>query len=339
MTDKIEIDYAQIDKLIQYFRTSAESYKTRHRLIAQMVDKLETEWIGRGSQAFQNDMRDVILPAMNRLVTNFDTLSQVLHQVAVILRQAEEAGSRLFMSEGGFLAGLRTAIGNLMDATATDKAKLDAIHKRLSEYVTGDGWTFTPNAGFTFGEQLEQIGGSCVIYGAMNLLVHEGIDISPEKAQEYLDQFTKQYKQDYDFPLDAAKKILNDHNVPYEEGHFRNKLFGFIDLPTFRDLLGVNEERAKQFLVDQVSQGNTLYVTSQIDDAFGIGVTDGHAYNVVGIQKDDNGNATNVLVATNWGKGFNVEHNVSYDRYMQIPMDKFMTDWMAHMDGYYIVLK
>lgn len=338
MTDKIEIDYLVIEKLIQYFRTSAESYHTRHQLLKRMVDELETEWIGRGSEAFQYEMRDTALPAMKRLATNFDTIAQVLNQVAVILRQAEEAGSRLFMSEG-LLGGLRTAIGNLMDASATDKAKLDAIHKRLSDYVTGNGWTFTPNAGFTFGEHLEQIGGSCVIYGAMNLLIHEGIDISPEQAKEYLDQFTKQHNRDYNFPLDAAKKILDDHNAPYEEGHFRNKLLGFIDLPGFRDLLGVNEERAKQFLIDQVSQGNTLYVTSQVDDAFGMATSDGHAYNVVGIQKDGHGNATNVLVATNWGKGFSPEYNVSYDRYMQIPMDKFMTDWMAHMDGYYIVLK
>lgn len=347
MTDRIEIDYAQIDKLIKYFRTSAESYKTRHRLLARMVDELETEWIGRGSQAFQNEMRDIALPAMNRLATNFDTIAQVLHQVAVILRQAEEAGSRLFMSEGGFLGGLRTAIGNLMDATATDKAKLDAIHKRLSDYVTGDGWTFTPNAGFTFGEQLEQIGGSCVIYGAMNLLVHEGIDISPEKAEEILDRMAERYGTRSGFPVQAAKDILDEYGVEYEHGNFRNKFLGKVDLFSILDIPGAtsvnffggaDESAARDFLVNQLKQGNSVYVRTEVDDTFGMG-SGGHGYTVVGLQENDKGEATNVLVSTNWGKGFSTEHNVSYDRYMQIPMDKFMKDWIERRGGDYIVLK
>lgn len=94
---------------------------------------------------------------------------------------------------------------------AINNDKRDATYRRLSRYVKGDGWTFTPNVGFTFGEHLEQIGGSCVIYGVMNLLIHEGIDISPERAEELRNKMATRYGVREGFSIKAAKDILDEY--------------------------------------------------------------------------------------------------------------------------------
>lgn len=110
MTDKIEVDYDKIDPIIQQFRKRAEDYLLVYQLLWQMAYDRPNYWRGRGSDAFDAEMYDTVLPALKRPSQQLEQIAKVLRRVAVTLRQAEEEASRLF-APAGFLGGGAPSVG------------------------------------------------------------------------------------------------------------------------------------------------------------------------------------------------------------------------------------
>ena len=210
----------------------------------------------------------------------------------------------------------------------------------LSMYKDGvDGWQLIPMDGnFTPDELLIQRGPSCTIYGAMNLLIENGYDISWKDADQiYMDNLDNMSwwanddvwldmqdgNHDYaGFDIGRAKVILEQYGADYD----------YDDFSTYWGLGSPDRDAAEKFLVKQLNEGNPMYVTTEMNEAFGFG-SGGHAYTVIGAQTDGNGKLTNVLVSTNWG-----QYGESGPVW-EIPARDFMDDWMEWNDGEYIVLK
>lgn len=189
----------------------------------------------------------------------------------------------------------------------------------LGRYVSGSGWHLVNDPSFTVGELLVQIGGSCTIYGIMNLLIEEGIDISDEDARAMLNEAIRTYGRNGGFPLDAARSILNRYVG--EDGYT-------VGTGRFRSNSHTDVEAAERFLIQNLSQGNPVYVWTEIDDSFGLG-SGGHAYTVVGVRTDEKGNMVEVLVSTNWAPPNHVK---------VISASDFMDDWVNYYDCLYVTI-
>jgi hypothetical protein len=211
---------------------------------------------------------------------------------------------------------------------------------KLSDYQDGvNGWQLIAmNDKFTPNELLVQKGPSCTIYGAMNLLVENGYNISQADADKIYNQALKNAGGPFIVPIDdvwvdmldgkhdyagfsvlRAELLLSDYDVDYDHD----------DFSTWAGLGSPDRSAGEKFLVNQVTAGNPVYVTTNINETFGLG-SGGHAYTVLGTQTDSSGKLTSVLVSTNWGS----ERNA-----FEIPAQEFMDDWMNYHDGEYIIVE
>jgi len=326
VTERIEVDYEAIQQIVGRLERVYDQHQSMRRDLKNLLASLEEGgWSGRGANTFFDEMNGEVLPSLVRLEGVFENVARSLLDVAGVMREAEEKASNLFRSQGNpaFLGDLVNRIFGGGDKKGADDAPDSSSQSFLSQYTNGgEGWRFTTNEGFEAHEYVTQKGGSCTIYGVMNLLIQNGVDISQADADAILDKITKQYGRAEAFPIDAAKSILDEYGVKYDHNNFNRKFFGIDPF----GLLGNDTEAAEKFLVEQVSAGNSVYVTTEVDESFAMG-EGAHAYTVVGVQQDSNGKVTNVLVSTNWGN------------YQELPMDTFMKDWMDYKDGEYIVIK
>lgn len=97
MAEEIRADY---DKLGQV----ASRLDKQSQLINEMIRKVKADyqhleqggWIGRGADAFFQEMRSIVFPASQRLETALKTASQVTKEISQKVHQAEEEASSPF---------------------------------------------------------------------------------------------------------------------------------------------------------------------------------------------------------------------------------------------------
>jgi WXG100 family type VII secretion target len=104
MADRIEVDYAQLEKLGGLLAQRAETIESQMNRLRQSMDGLRNSWKGEASDDFFAEFEDRAMPSMRRLYDVLTRTSQVLKQVSQTYRQSEEQAGNLF--KGGGIGGI-----------------------------------------------------------------------------------------------------------------------------------------------------------------------------------------------------------------------------------------
>jgi WXG100 family type VII secretion target len=99
MADQIRANYEVLNEMENRFaRLANEVQDMAGKIKARETALRQGGWIGRGSDAFYNEMDDLVMPAIGRLGNALQEGGQALNRVARLLSEAEEEG------QGGFAA-------------------------------------------------------------------------------------------------------------------------------------------------------------------------------------------------------------------------------------------
>jgi WXG100 family type VII secretion target len=98
MADEVRADYEQLEQISSRFANQAQEIQQMLQKVRNSMQKLEPDWIGRGSDAFFNEMEGEVLPATDRLQQALDEAGRITREVVQILQQAEEEASSPFRS-------------------------------------------------------------------------------------------------------------------------------------------------------------------------------------------------------------------------------------------------
>jgi WXG100 family type VII secretion target len=97
MSDEIRADYDQLEEVASRFANQSHVIQQMLQKVRSSMSKLEDGgWIGRGSDAFFQEMQSEVLPASLRLQEVLDEASQVARNIVQIVRQAEDEASSPF---------------------------------------------------------------------------------------------------------------------------------------------------------------------------------------------------------------------------------------------------
>jgi hypothetical protein len=328
---EVSMDYAVVESMAEGFRGAAESLQSVNRALETAAAILRASaFVGMVGNLALAEYLDNIQPNVARLAATCDELNSDLLGAVASLRDGDLSGSQRFIDGGGRAGASGNPTGPPGHKVGT------AVAASFSNYQDGvNGWQLiSMNGSFTPNELLSQgMTNSCTIYGAMNLLVENGYDISQADADRI-----------YRINRDANLWIIDDVWEDMQDGSHDSEGFstlradfilGFYgadfdhdDFSTWGGLGSPERGDAEKFLIKQVTAGNPVYVSTEIDDTFGLG-SGGHAYTVVGVQTDANGRLSSVLVSNNWGPSGASE----------IPAKQFMDDWMDYNDGEYIIVE
>ncbi len=108
MADKIQVNYEAMAQLAADNRRQAESIEALYRKVNAQAEVLAASWVGEGAKAFQTEMQEVLLPAIERLYRGLELAGETVTQISARMRAGEEEAAALFAaaSAGGFLAGV-----------------------------------------------------------------------------------------------------------------------------------------------------------------------------------------------------------------------------------------
>jgi WXG100 family type VII secretion target len=97
MTERIEANYEQLEQISTRFSQQADEVERLMQNVRGCVENLEGGgWIGRGADAFFQEMNDEVLPAVNRLFQAMQQGSQAAQQISNVVSTAEEEASSRF---------------------------------------------------------------------------------------------------------------------------------------------------------------------------------------------------------------------------------------------------
>ncbi|HFD86915.1 MAG TPA: WXG100 family type VII secretion target [Gammaproteobacteria bacterium] len=97
MAEEIRADYQQLQEITSRFNNQSQAIQEMLQRVRNSMSKLEDGgWIGRGSDAFFNEMNGEVLPAVERLRQALEEAARATSQIAQIMRQAEEEASARF---------------------------------------------------------------------------------------------------------------------------------------------------------------------------------------------------------------------------------------------------
>jgi WXG100 family type VII secretion target len=285
----------------------------------------DKNWSGQGSDAFFREMEEVVLPGMKRLSTSLDQSGQVIGAISRIFEDADQDVVALFKN-----GSIEPLAGD--NPYSTGKGEVIDI----GIYTNGvDGWSIISNdgsKGFSTNELVSQIGNTCSLYSALNLMIENGYDISQINADTFVSireiQETNWFRtllnrETKGFPTSVAENVLTSHGVNYQKGDFKEAnpsggFWGPSKVP--------NAAKAEQFLINSVKSGKPVLATMYMSESFG--TSGAHALTVVGVKTGPDGKLQSVLAATNWEN-----HQVQ-----EIPAKSFMDDWLKYKGGEYITI-
>jgi WXG100 family type VII secretion target len=100
MADLIQADYQQLEQLASKFQSQSEAIRGMQQKLKSSMDPLKNGgWIGKGSDAFFNEMQDKILPAVQRLHDALGEASSKTKEIMQTMRQAEQDAASPFSSQ------------------------------------------------------------------------------------------------------------------------------------------------------------------------------------------------------------------------------------------------
>jgi WXG100 family type VII secretion target len=96
-TPTVRADYAQLTQIAQQFGQAASESEVTLRRLQQNVQNLEGgDWIGQSATRFYFEMRQEVIPAMQRLIQALQNAQQVTRQIEKLMRETEAAVAALF---------------------------------------------------------------------------------------------------------------------------------------------------------------------------------------------------------------------------------------------------
>lgn len=97
MADKIEANYETLENVANIFQQNQDQLNNMMQNIQSKMETLLSEgWIGRGSEAFQAEMTDEVLPKLNRLVNAMDEASSVTRRIIQTMEESEDRAGQFF---------------------------------------------------------------------------------------------------------------------------------------------------------------------------------------------------------------------------------------------------
>jgi WXG100 family type VII secretion target len=98
MADEVKADYEQLEQVASRFANQSQEVQQMLQKVRNSMQKLEPDWIGRGSEAFFSEMEGEVLPATARLQQALDEAGRVTRDIVQTMQQAEEEASSPFRS-------------------------------------------------------------------------------------------------------------------------------------------------------------------------------------------------------------------------------------------------
>jgi WXG100 family type VII secretion target len=341
----VQGDYDDLASIAQSFGQQANSVSTLTSTIERLVGQLEAGgWIGIGAQGFFAEMRDLVFPTMGKLKSALDDAGDATKQISNLFQEAEQEASRCFDgidgngqgASGGAFAGLDPNAEGVLGPIGKKGKTGVGVRVNLGTYADGvNNWELVQvGTKFQAADLVSQNESTCALYSPINLAIMNGKKITQAQADKVVGgilddnswrpDLWRDNDPNWGFDRDATIEVLDKMGVKYTTGDFpiSNKYMDRI-VPT-----------AEAFLIKQVTAGHPVLVATETDDIFG-GRNSGHAYNVVGVQKNPtSGRLDKVLVSTNWGGA---------DEFYEVPGELFVKEWLRYRNwgdhgGSYIVM-
>ena len=99
MADEIRADYPQLQQVSTTFSRQATAINQMRQQVKKSMSSLQGNWVGKGSDAFFNEMSDKVLPAADRLYQALQEAAKVTKQMAQTVQQAEEDAAAPFKND------------------------------------------------------------------------------------------------------------------------------------------------------------------------------------------------------------------------------------------------
>lgn len=97
MSDEIRANYQDLETVAARFDRQAQAIQSMLQKVRGSLSKLQNGgWIGRGSEAFFNEMNGVVLPATTRLQNVLQEASQTTKAIVQTMKQGEEEAAAPF---------------------------------------------------------------------------------------------------------------------------------------------------------------------------------------------------------------------------------------------------
>jgi WXG100 family type VII secretion target len=91
MADHVEVNYEDLERIKSSFDQQSQEAENMLRKISAQVETLQGgQWVGQGANAFYNEMHELVLPAIQRLIKSLQEGSRVVGQIMTEFRNAEE---------------------------------------------------------------------------------------------------------------------------------------------------------------------------------------------------------------------------------------------------------
>jgi WXG100 family type VII secretion target len=91
MFDEVKADYDRLEQVANRFANSGQVVQQLLQNVKGSMDPLEGGgWVGRGSDAFFEEMNSEVLPASQRLQQAMEEANRVTRQIIQTMKQAEE---------------------------------------------------------------------------------------------------------------------------------------------------------------------------------------------------------------------------------------------------------
>ena len=106
MSNTIQAEYEQLEGIAGTFGKEADNSTTMTAQVRKNYEALKNGgWLGRGADAFFNEMEDEILPTLEHFFAALEKGQSVTQQIVNQIHQAEEEAAGLFKGNGAAAAG------------------------------------------------------------------------------------------------------------------------------------------------------------------------------------------------------------------------------------------
>lgn len=93
---KIRAEYEQLASIAGTFATESGQTQQMNNQVVECLNRLVTDWEGRGGRAFLGEMADIVLPAVGRLDKALQEANTETKRIVDTFRQAEEEAEKQF---------------------------------------------------------------------------------------------------------------------------------------------------------------------------------------------------------------------------------------------------
>lgn len=167
--DVVQGNYEQLQQVAARFQRQSEQVAQMEAQLRRSMQKLESSWEGRGSQAFNREMATLTMPGIVRLKSALNQANTITAKIANTLKEAEEEAARLFngngsggspggtpgggSSGGAPGTGGDSGSGGTGGSTSEPKGILDYLESKLEIFAgdRGSSGKFNPGLDFKLG--------------------------------------------------------------------------------------------------------------------------------------------------------------------------------------------